>query len=82
MRRDPEELKRLREELSPMGITVLAQDIDGSPNQLVERMKRDPRTVVLGHGGHDAIQWFKDNIHTRHPKMRIFAPASGDTVEA
>lgn len=42
----------------------------------------NPRTVVLGHGGHDAIQWFKDNIHTRHPKMRIFAPASGDTVEA
>ena len=39
---------RLREELLAHGITVLAQDIDGSPNQLVERMKRDPRTVVLG----------------------------------
>jgi len=40
--------QRLREDLRPLGITVLAQDIDGSPNQLVERMKRDPRTVVLG----------------------------------
>lgn len=40
--------QRLREELRPVGISVLAQDIDGSPNQLVERMKRDPRTVVLG----------------------------------
>ena len=40
--------QRLREDLRPLGITVLAQDIDGSPNQLVERMKRDSRTVVLG----------------------------------
>lgn len=40
--------QRLREDLRPLGITVLAQDIDGSPNQLVERMKRDPRAVVLG----------------------------------
>ncbi len=40
--------QRLREDLRSLGITVLAQDIDGSPNQLVERMKRDPRTVVLG----------------------------------
>ncbi|MEZ4665366.1 MAG: helicase C-terminal domain-containing protein [Thermomicrobiales bacterium] len=40
--------QRLRDELRPKGISVLAQDIDGSPNQLVERMKRDPRTVVLG----------------------------------
>jgi predicted DnaQ family exonuclease/DinG family helicase len=40
--------QRLREDLRASGITVLAQDIDGSPNQLVERMKRDSRTVVLG----------------------------------
>lgn len=40
--------QRLRDELATLGISVLAQDIDGSPNQLVERMKRNPRTVVLG----------------------------------
>lgn len=40
--------RRLREDLKPLGITVLAQEIDGSPNQLVERMKRDSRSVVLG----------------------------------
>lgn len=38
----------LREQLSAHGITVLAQDIDGTPNQLVERMKRQPSSVVLG----------------------------------
>jgi predicted DnaQ family exonuclease/DinG family helicase len=40
--------QRLREDLKTEGISVLAQDVDGSPNQLVERMKGDPRTVVLG----------------------------------
>ncbi|HET9661965.1 MAG TPA: helicase C-terminal domain-containing protein [Thermomicrobiales bacterium] len=39
---------RLREQLEPIGISVLAQDIDGTANQLVERMKRSPSTVVLG----------------------------------
>jgi len=39
---------RLREQLEPLGISVLAQDIDGTANQLVERMKRNPNTVVLG----------------------------------
>lgn len=39
---------KLREELEPLGINVLAQEIDGTPNQLVERMKRDPNSVVLG----------------------------------
>lgn len=39
---------RLREQLEPLGITVMAQDIDGTANQLVERMKRNPNTVVLG----------------------------------
>ena len=39
---------RLREQLEPMGIAVLAQDIDGTAHQLVERMKRNPNAVVLG----------------------------------
>ena len=39
---------RLREQLEPAGIAVLAQDIDGTANQLVERMKRNPNSVVLG----------------------------------
>jgi len=39
---------RLREQLEPLGINVLAQDIDGTANQLVERMKQTPNTVVLG----------------------------------
>jgi DNA polymerase-3 subunit epsilon/ATP-dependent DNA helicase DinG len=38
----------LRQQLEPIGINVLGQDIDGTPNQLVERMKREPNSVVLG----------------------------------
>jgi DNA polymerase-3 subunit epsilon/ATP-dependent DNA helicase DinG len=39
---------KLREQLEPLGISVLAQDIDGTANQLVERMKRNSNAVVLG----------------------------------
>lgn len=39
---------KLRDQLGAQGIKVLAQDIDGTPNQLVERMKREPNSVVLG----------------------------------
>jgi DNA polymerase-3 subunit epsilon/ATP-dependent DNA helicase DinG len=39
---------KLQEQLGPAGINVLAQDMHGTPNQLVERMKRQPNSVVLG----------------------------------
>lgn len=38
----------LRSRLHDEGIQVLAQDLDGTPNQLVERLKREANTVVLG----------------------------------
>jgi ATP-dependent DNA helicase DinG len=38
----------LQPALKRLGIEVLAQDVDGAPNQLVERMQRKAQTVVLG----------------------------------
>jgi predicted metal-dependent RNase len=41
-----------------------------------------PRTVVLGHGDATSRQWFADQIHVRHPKIKVLQPGSGETVEA
>lgn len=43
------ELVRL--ELEEAGIAVLAQDIDGHARQLIENLRRTPRTLVLGNQG-------------------------------
>jgi hypothetical protein len=45
----------------------------------VERV--GPRTVVLGHGSDDSRRWFAEHIRARHPKIRIVAPGSGQSVE-
>lgn len=39
---------RLRPLLDPSGVTVLAQGIDGPPARLVEQLKQDHATVILG----------------------------------
>lgn len=39
---------RVRGRLLAEGITVLAQGIDGTPRQLQERMRADPKSVLLG----------------------------------
>lgn len=41
----------------------------------------NPRTVVLGHGDHDARAWIADSIMERHPKMKILQPGPGQTVD-
>lgn len=38
----------IKQPLAANGVTVLAQRIDGSPQQLVERLRSDSRVVVLG----------------------------------
>jgi DNA polymerase-3 subunit epsilon/ATP-dependent DNA helicase DinG len=38
----------VRRELESDGIVVLAQGVDGSPRQLIEHLKANPRTVLLG----------------------------------
>jgi Cft2 family RNA processing exonuclease len=40
-----------------------------------------PHTVLLGHGDDDARKWFAEQIHARHPKIKIIQPAPGKAVE-
>ena len=41
-----------------------------------------PHTVILGHGDPVSRDWFEQQIHQRHPKMKVLQPGSGETVEA
>jgi Cft2 family RNA processing exonuclease len=40
-----------------------------------------PHTVLLGHGDADARQWFAEQIHARHPKIKVIQPQPGESVE-
>jgi Cft2 family RNA processing exonuclease len=40
-----------------------------------------PHTVVLMHGGVEAISWFNTQIHSRYPKMRVLTPSPGETLK-
>jgi Cft2 family RNA processing exonuclease len=40
----------------------------------------NPRTVVLGHGEETSVNWFEDQIRTRHPRMKIERPRAGQTA--
>ena len=39
-----------------------------------------PRVVLLGHGDEDARLWFEEQIHARHPKIKVIQPQPGKTV--
>lgn len=39
-----------------------------------------PRTVVLGHGEAASRQWFEEQIHARHPKIKIIQLGPKQTV--
>jgi Cft2 family RNA processing exonuclease len=41
----------------------------------------EPRAVLLGHGGDASRQWFQDQIQARHPKIKVFQPKPGETLE-
>lgn len=42
----------------------------------------EPRAVILGHGEADSRQWFEEQIHARHPKVRVHQATPGGTVQA
>jgi len=42
----------------------------------------NPRVVFLGHGDEPSRQWFEQQIRQRHPKIKIFQPQPGVSVEA
>ena len=41
----------------------------------------DPRVVLLSHGENESCHWFTEQIHARHPKIKIIRPKPGETVE-
>lgn len=51
-------------------------------NDMMDFVKQvNPRTIVLGHGQDESIAWFKQEIHARHPRIKILEPGPGETVE-
>ena len=62
------------------------QDFDltahANRNELLDFVDRvSPRAVVLGHGSTDSRQWFAEQIRALHPKIKIFQPGPGETIE-
>lgn len=41
----------------------------------------EPRAVLLGHGEEDSRNWFEQQIHSRHPRVKIFQPKPGEAIE-
>ena len=41
----------------------------------------EPHTVLLGHGDEEARNWFQQQINARFPKIKVFQPKPGETVE-
>jgi Cft2 family RNA processing exonuclease len=40
----------------------------------------EPHTVLLGHGDPQARNWFATQIHTRHPRIKVFQPKPAETI--
>ena len=40
-----------------------------------------PRAILLGHGDDAARAWFEEQIRARWPKIKIFQPQPGKTVD-
>jgi len=43
--------------------------------------KVDPRVVILTHGDEASRKWMEQQIHARHPKIKVIHPQPGKTVE-
>ena len=41
----------------------------------------EPRVVLLSHGEDDSRRWFAEQIHARHPKVKILQPKPGQTIQ-
>jgi Cft2 family RNA processing exonuclease len=41
----------------------------------------EPRTVLLTHGDDLSRAWFESQIQSRYPKIRVFQPKPGETLE-
>lgn len=41
----------------------------------------NPRTVILTHGDEPARKWMEQEIHSRHPKMKVIHPLPGKPID-
>jgi Cft2 family RNA processing exonuclease len=41
----------------------------------------EPRAVLLSHGEEDSRNWFAQQIHVRHPRIKVIQPTPGEAVE-
>jgi len=41
----------------------------------------EPRAVLLSHGEEDSRDWFAEQIHVRHPRIKIIRPKAAEAVE-
>lgn len=39
-----------------------------------------PRVILLGHGEPSSMQWFEEQLRTRHPKIKVLRPEPGQWV--
>jgi Cft2 family RNA processing exonuclease len=50
--------------------------------ELLEFVGRvEPRAVLLTHGEDDSRNWFEEQIQLRYPKIKVFQPKPGESVE-
>jgi Cft2 family RNA processing exonuclease len=42
----------------------------------------EPRVVLLVHGDADSRAWYEQQLRARRPKLKIFQPKPGETIEA
>jgi Cft2 family RNA processing exonuclease len=51
-------------------------------DELLDFVSRvSPRAVVLAHGDVDSKAWFIEQIHARHPKIKVIDPKPGEEVK-
>ena len=62
------------------------QDFDltahANREELLELVGRvNPRTVILGHGEPSSREWFAEQIHKLHPRIKILSPKPGEAMD-
>ena len=41
----------------------------------------NPRTVILAHGDEPSRKWMEQQIHSRHPKIKVVHPLPGKPID-
>jgi len=50
--------------------------------ELIDFISRvSPHTIILGHGDAESRHWVEQQIHQRYPKIKVFQPTPGQSIE-